>query len=72
VHLHKEGHVEHIGFRRVNEVGLGLAQLRRDEVVRLLDECFFSPTPDYPKVGGLCQRILCAVPRSWCGCTRGS
>ena len=30
--LAKEGHVEHIGFRRVHEVGLRLAQLWRDEV----------------------------------------
>jgi hypothetical protein len=27
----------------------------------LLDECFFSPISDYPKVGVLCQRILCAA-----------
>lgn len=38
---------------------LGVRHLH--EVVRSLDECFFSPTPDYPKVGVLCQRILCAA-----------
>ena len=30
--LAAEGRVEHIGFRRVHEVGLRLAQLLRDEV----------------------------------------
>lgn len=38
---------------------LGVRHLH--EVVRWLDECFFSPAPDYPKVGVLCQRILCAA-----------
>jgi hypothetical protein len=31
------------------------------EAVRSLDDCFFSPAPDYPAVGVLCQRILCAA-----------
>ena len=38
---------------------LGVRHLH--EVVRSLEECYFSATPEYPKVGVLCQRILCAA-----------
>ena len=44
-----------------SEVAEKLGVRHLHEVVRSLDECFFSPTPDYPKVGVLCQRILCAA-----------
>ena len=38
---------------------LGIRELF--EAVRSLDDCFFSTAPDYPAVGVLCQRILCAA-----------
>ena len=44
-----------------SEVAEKLGVRHLHEVVRSLDECFFSPTPDYPKVGVLCQRSLCAA-----------
>ena len=31
------------------------------EAVRSLDDCFFSTAPDYPAVGVICKRILCAA-----------
>jgi len=38
---------------------LGIRELY--EAVRSLDDCFFSTAPDYPRVGVICQRILCAA-----------
>ena len=38
---------------------LGIRKLY--EAVRSLDDCFFSTAPDYPRVGVICQRILCAA-----------
>ena len=38
---------------------LGIRELHR--LVQSLDECFFAPEPDYRRVGGLCQRVLCAA-----------
>jgi hypothetical protein len=38
---------------------LGIRELY--EAVRSLDDCFFSTAPDYPAVGVICKRILCAA-----------
>lgn len=47
--LAAEGRVEHIGFRRVHEVGLRLAQLLRDEVG--LDGVGMDPFVKLRKIG---------------------
>ena len=38
---------------------LGVRELHR--LVQSLDDCFFTPEPDYRRVGVLCQRVLCAA-----------